>query len=115
MNEKQERITFFDRLYRDGCHRPRAGRLIVEESKRLLRFLIPEGSSVLDIGCEDGQILASLKPSRGLGLDYSQEAIKIAQKNFSDYSFIVADCEVKIDIVETFSFILINNSIGDFF
>src|SRR3990172_11625191 len=43
----------------------------------LLRFLIPEGASVLEIGSGTGHLLASLKPSRGLGVDFSEGMVRV--------------------------------------
>jgi hypothetical protein len=37
-----------------------------EEDLRYLRFLIPEGLRVLDLGCSTGDVLAGLKPAREL-------------------------------------------------
>src|SRR5687768_17912860 len=37
-----------------------------EEDRRYLRFLVPEGKRVLDLGCGMGDLLASLKPSKGV-------------------------------------------------
>jgi SAM-dependent methyltransferase len=46
-----------------------------EEDLRYLRFLIPEGLRVLEIGCGTGNVLAGLKPSFGLGVDFSPAMI----------------------------------------
>ena len=35
---------------------------------RILRVRVPEGLRVLDLGCGSGHTLASLKPSRGVGI-----------------------------------------------
>ena len=40
-----------------------------EEELRYLRFLIPPGLRVLEIGCGTGDVLAGLEPSFGLGVD----------------------------------------------
>ena len=46
-----------------------------EQDRDYMRFLIPEGQSVLDLGCGTGDLLASLKPSRGVGVDFSARMI----------------------------------------
>jgi len=42
-----------------------------EEDLRYLKFLIPEGARVLELGCGTGDLLAALKPSFGVGVDFS--------------------------------------------
>src|SRR5882724_8159537 len=39
--------------------------------ERYYRFLVPPGLRVLEIGCGFGHLLAALKPSRGVGIDFS--------------------------------------------
>ncbi len=45
----------------------------------ILRYHIPEDSSVLEWGCGPGELLESLKPSRGLGVDLSPKMIERAK------------------------------------
>lgn len=52
--------------------------------KKLYRELIPDNKKVLDIGCGTGDILASVNPQHGLGIDASQEMVRVAQKKYSD-------------------------------
>lgn len=52
--------------------------------KKLLTKLIPRNKNVLEIGCATGDLLASLKPRKGYGIDISSEMIRIAKsKQFS--------------------------------
>ena len=48
----------------------------------LLRFIIPPGASVLDIGSGTGEVLASVRPSRGLGIDISRGMIEQARAKY---------------------------------
>ncbi len=67
------------------------------------RFLVPEGAKVLELGCGLGDLLATLKPSRGLGIDFSEKMIEQAKQRHSDCSeleFIVADVET-LELDET--------------
>lgn len=49
---------------------------------KFLKFNIPEGSSVLEIGCGTGFILNALKPARGVGIDISSRMIETAKNNY---------------------------------
>lgn len=51
--------------------------------KKVYRGLIPSGSRVLEIGCGTGDILESLKPSFGVGIDVSGEMIQRAQGKYA--------------------------------
>lgn len=39
---------------------------------------------VLELGCGTGQVLASLQPKRGMGVDVSQQMINVAKRQFAD-------------------------------
>lgn len=58
-----------------------------------MRFLIPEGASILDLGCGTGALLDGLNPSRGVGVDFSEEMIRVAREKHPDMEFHVADVE----------------------
>jgi len=70
------------------------------------REFVPEGSSVLEIGCGTGTLLASLRPRRGVGVDISPKMVEIAAAKFRDLSFLVADAEA-LDLGETFEFVIV--------
>ena len=53
-----------------------------EQDIKYLKFLIPENKKILDLGCGTGYKLNALNPSKGTGIDFSNEAIKIAKKNY---------------------------------
>ena len=40
-------------------------------------FIIPEGSRVLELGCGTGDLLNSVKPSLGVGIDFSEKTISL--------------------------------------
>ena len=61
------------------------------EDEKYLRFIIPENSSVIEIGCGTGRLLNAVKPSRGVGIDLSPKMIEQAQSNFPDYVFEIGD------------------------
>jgi SAM-dependent methyltransferase len=87
------------------------------EDEAYLRFLIPEGVRVLDIGCGIGDTLAALKPSHGVGVDFSPALIDIARKMHPELQFHVLDAEnpaVVAEIGETFDYILVHDTVGSF-
>ncbi|MBR1190573.1 glycosyltransferase [Bradyrhizobium sp. AUGA SZCCT0160] len=58
-----------------------------------LKFLIPAGSRILELGCGTGHLLAALKPSHGVGVDISSGMIEQARQTYPDLTFIQGDIE----------------------
>ncbi len=54
-------------------------------------FIIPEGSKVLELGCGTGDLLNLVKPSLGVGVDFSGKMIAIAKRKYPDLDFQIAD------------------------
>ena len=78
---------------------------------RLLPFLVPAGKKVLEIGCGTGDLLASLNPSLGHGLDISEEMIRLAKTkhNQPNLKFSVDGIE---NIEQEFDYIVISDVVG---
>lgn len=55
--------------------------------------MVPPGGRVLEIGCGDGGLLASLKPLKGVGVDFSPEMIALARERHPELEFILASGE----------------------
>ena len=56
--------------------------------------IIPEKSNILELGCGNGHLLASLKPNYGLGIDFSKKLVKEAKKKHDRLNFFEADIEL---------------------
>jgi len=54
-------------------------------------FIIPEGSTVLELGCATGDLLNAVKPGKGIGVDFSGTVIDIARKKYPHLEFHQAD------------------------
>ena len=54
-----------------------------ENQIKYIRFLIPEGLSILELGCGSGELLNALKPERGVGIDISSEMIESCRQKVS--------------------------------
>lgn len=75
------------------------------------RFLVPDGMHVLEIGSGLGNLLAALKPARGIGIDLSPEMATHAARRHPALEFRVDDVET-LKIAETFDVILLADVIG---
>ena len=59
--------------------------------ERQFAFIIPEGSTVLELGCSTGDLLNAVKPGKGIGIDFSGAVIEIARQKYPHLEFHVAD------------------------
>ncbi|MCD4779304.1 MAG: glycosyltransferase [Candidatus Omnitrophica bacterium] len=79
---------------------------------RYLRFLIPENSSVLEIGCYAGEKLAALNPKKGVGVCFSKKMIDVAKEKHPHLDFHFCDIDHKLNIEEKFDYIIVSNTVG---
>lgn len=85
------------------------------EDYKFMRFLIPEGARILDLGCGNGRLLAELNPSFGVGIDFSPAMIDVARAKYPQYAFHVIDIEcpeLANDISGEFDYIILSDTIG---
>lgn len=73
--------------------------------KALLREVVEENASVCEVGCGTGDILASLRPSRGVGLDISPEMVRLAAVKHPSLTFRCADIEA-VETEERFRYVV---------
>lgn len=69
----------FDRVAKDYDFYKKKNSFYYDNLKKLLGILIPKNSNVLEIGCGTGDLLASLRPKEGYGMDISHEMVAIAR------------------------------------
>ena len=95
----------------------RKSRYFHRADRAYLRFLIPEGLKILELGCATGETLASLSPTQGTGVDISPQMIEIASRKHPDLTFLVGDIE-DISIINDlhelgpFDVILLDSTLG---
>jgi len=80
-----------------------------------MRFLVSEGLRVLDLGCGNGRLLAGLKPSYGVGVDFSNEMINVAREKYPTLEFHhgdVEDSRVITSLNGPFDVIILSDTIG---
>ena len=86
-----------------------------ETDYRYMRFLVPEGLSVLDLGCGTGRLLSEVRPRIGVGIDLSAEMILTAKSKYSELEFHIGDVEDSKFIKSLdgpFDVIIISDTIG---
>jgi len=59
--------------------------------ERQFTFIIPEGSTVMELGCSTGDLLNAVKPAKGIGVDFSPTSIELAKQKYPNLEFHLAD------------------------
>jgi SAM-dependent methyltransferase len=108
---KYEKIQYFDTVAVEREKWRKKGAYYHDELEKFLRFIIPAGSSVIEIGCGTGELLNSLKPARGLGIDISSKMVEIARGKFPHLQFEVGDLEA-LQVSEKFDYVVMVETIG---
>jgi SAM-dependent methyltransferase len=89
------------------------GRLYHRRLQRVYRFLVSPGQCILEVGCSEGDLLAALKPSEGMGVDFSAEMIQRAAKRHPELRFIQADAHDLGALDGQFDVIILSDAVND--
>lgn len=84
-----------------------------KDIKFLLNFLIPQDASVLDVGCSTGDVLASLRPRSGKGIDLSPKMVAVAKQKYPDLDFEVMDAE-NLSENKKYDYVILSDVVGLF-
>src|ERR1051325_4689427 len=104
-------VEYFNKLAPERDRWTARNRYYHRELERAFSFLIPPGRSVLELGSGTGNLLAALRPSRGLGLDLSPAMTVIARNKFPQLEFRTGDLE-ELDLDEKFDYVVLSDLIG---
>src|SRR5262249_23167265 len=71
-------------------------------------FMVPPGARVLEVGCGLGDLLASVKPAYGVGVDLSPRMVELARQRHPTLEFRVAEA-LEFPADEQFDYILLSD------
>lgn len=103
-----EIITYFDGFVDEADHWAAKTEGYHGLIRSIYRALLPGSARVLEIGCGRGDLLASLEPARGVGVDVSPRMIEAARKRHPELEFVQAAGE-SISLGETFDYIVLSD------
>ncbi|RJP77690.1 MAG: glycosyltransferase [Desulfobacteraceae bacterium] len=112
-NYTRKRITHWDNQVTQKENPERLGRHYQELLHHYYRFLVHPGLKVLELGSGLGDLLAALRPARGIGIDCSGEMVSRASSRHPDLTFIKADVHDELEFSETFDVIILSDLVND--
>jgi SAM-dependent methyltransferase len=110
---QQQHIAHWDRvaLKRDAWH-GWAGSYH-RRLREVYSFLVSPGQRVLEVGCGTGSLLAAVKPSLGVGVDFSNEMVCRARQAHPGLESIQADAHDLSGVEGPFDTIILSDLVND--
>jgi len=108
----EERIISWDRVAKRLGSLGTVRNYYHSRLQEIYKLNIREGSRVLELGCGSGDLLASLNPSEGVGIDFSEEMLEIARSRYPDLTFYLQDVQ-QLALDEIFDFIILSDLVND--
>jgi SAM-dependent methyltransferase len=109
---RRERTAHWDRVARKMDRWRGLGGYYHRRLIQIYQFLVPQGQRILELGCGQGDLLAALKPARGVGVDFSAEMIERASARHPDLQFIRDDVH-HFHSNEEFDVIILSDLVND--
>ena len=110
---QETRISHWDAIARKRDSWHGMGNWYHRRIQEIYRFHVSPNQNVLEVGCAEGNLLAALKPTRGVGIDFSEEMICRARKLHPELEFIHADAHDLTELKEKFDIIILSDLVND--
>jgi ubiquinone/menaquinone biosynthesis C-methylase UbiE len=110
---QKQRKVHWNNIYKKGLER-KWSNYYHKQINTIYANLIPTGLEVLEIGCGRGDLLDAVKPSYGVGVDFSEEITKHASQKYPQYKFISIDTH-ELELDKTFDVIILSDLVNDLF
>ena len=76
------------------------------------KSLVLPGQSILELGSGCGDLLAALNPASGVGVEFSEEMIRVAKRQHPHLRFVHADAH-ELNLSEKFDVIILSDLVND--
>ncbi len=108
----RERRAHYDLIAATADDHPAWGDAYHRRIAEVYRFLVAPGQRVLEIGCGEGDLLASLEPSLGVGVDLSTPMVRRATERHPGLQFLQADVH-QLCLTGSFDVIILSDLVND--
>lgn len=109
---KDRHISHWDKIAAEIVKWNRFNGYYHRRLKEIVQFIIPPGQRVIEIGCGQGDLLASLQPSCGVGVDFSEKMIQLAKIRHPNLHFIQTDAH-ELDLKDNFDFVILSDVVNE--
>jgi SAM-dependent methyltransferase len=109
---RRNRIAHWDSVARLDEWRRKSGGYYHQRLIDVYRQLVTRGLRVLEIGCGEGDLLAALAPSHGVGVDFSGEMLRRARARHPDLVFVEQDAQ-ELDMAGPFDVVILSDLAND--
>ena len=107
----KQRIAHWDRVATNPVAMDSSG-YYHKRIREIFRYLVSPDQRVVELGCGKGDLLASLEPSYGVGIDFSPTMIHSAERRHPSLRFLQGDAhDQKMD--ETFDVVVLSDLVND--
>lgn len=113
INYQQTRIAHWNAIARKHDSWQGLGRWYHRRLQEIYRFHVSPDQNVLEVGCAEGNLLASVMPARGVGIDFSEEMICRAKERHPELAFIHADAHDLSALNEKFDIVILSDLVND--
>lgn len=107
------RITHWDKVAKKRDHWRGLGRWYHHRINEIYKFLVSPNQRILEIGCGMGSLISQLKPSHGVGVDFSPEMIARAKQRHPEIEYHQLDAHDLSSLTGTFDVIIFSDTIND--
>lgn len=107
-----ERIHFWDSVARKKSTHGLGSAGYHQRLADIFRFHIAPGQRVIEIGCGEGDLLASVHPGYGLGVDFSEGMVARARQRHPDLDFVCAD-GLEFSSDQKFDLVILSDVVND--
>lgn len=108
---KADKINFLNSLSGKWDKLKNRNKYYNKDIERFFKNIIPKQKTILEIGSATGNLLAALEPSKGVGIDISQDMVDIAKKKYKNLKFQVMDAE-NLQLNQKFDYIIMSDLVG---
>ncbi len=109
---QETRVAHWDALASEESLHKGWGGYYHRRLQQIYQNIIPSGRQVLELGCAEGDLLAAVKPTKGVGVDFSGKMLRQAGNRHPEIHFLQADAH-EMDLKERFEAILLSDLVND--
>ncbi len=110
---QRTRMTHWNQVAQKRDHWRGMGRWYHRRLNDIYKFLVNPNQRILEIGCGTGSLIAHLKPSHGVGVDFSPEMIARAKQRHPEIEYHQLDAHDLSSLEGTFDIIIFSDTVND--